>query len=740
MSFWIMANDRPTSPKFYYFSKEFSAPAGASFKASACGDTRYALYLNGHLVLEGPCQGSAFQTFYETADLTPYLIKGKNTLLAKVMYVTEGYFISTFRKESPAFWLDGLLTSECGSELIGTDESWTCQREDACAPEHGTDCYISIPPYEHWAGESVRTPVSLQIGHEPGLARGCFGGDGINEPYVMQPRTLPAMQTEAYAPMQAVRCGKGFVEYDAGAYTTAKLRFIFKAQKGSKVRLTFAECYRQIGKKGERFKGTRDAYDQPGAYLYGCYDTVVATGEEQVFEPFWYRSFRFVRVECDDPNFDVLAFDYAFYHYPLDAAGTFSCSNPRYNKMWEISRHTVLCCMHEMYVDCPYYEQQQYQMDSALEMLFTLRMSADGRMPVKSLTDLAHSQIQTGLLQANYPSVKTQIIPNFTLFWIFMLRDYIRYCGMDAQNTQLLRTMIGTVGRALDGFASYMLPNGLIGQTPYWHFVDWVPGWDGGVPAREVDEPITVSTLMYAAALKSAAELYEILGRAGTAADCRERAKAAIDAAFAYCYDAEIGLFRNKPSIKEYSQHTTLWAILSGAVSGVEAGALIDRTFHASVPVDVCTFSMSYYMFRALEMAGCYDAYAARQLQGWERMLDLHCTTWCENPDDPRSECHGWSSAPIYEFSAMVLGVYPTDNGYESVRIKPYTNAYNLDWAKGTVPTPKGLIAVSWEKKDGELTLNVRLPENAEMSCEVVMPDGQCCMQTDTSCRYTCAL
>jgi len=345
MSFWIMANDRPTSPKFYYFSKKFSAPAGASFKASACGDTRYALYLNGHLVLEGPCQGSAFQTFYETADLTPYLTKGKNTLLAKVMYVTEGYFISTFRKESPAFWLDGLLTSECGSELIGTDESWTCQREDACAPEHGTDCYISIPPYEHWAGESVRTPVSLQIGHEPGLARGCFGGDGINEPYVMQPRTLPAMQTEAYAPMQAVRCGKGFVEYDAGAYTTAKLRFIFKAQKGSKVRLTFAECYRQIGKKGERFKGTRDAYDQPGAYLYGCYDTVVATGEEQVFEPFWYRSFRFVRVECDDPNFDVLAFDYAFYHYPLDAAGTFSCSNPRYNKMWEISRHTVLCCI-----------------------------------------------------------------------------------------------------------------------------------------------------------------------------------------------------------------------------------------------------------------------------------------------------------------------------------------------------------------------------------------------------------
>ena len=740
MSFWIMANDRPTSPKFYYFSKEFDAPAGASFKASACGDTRYALYLNGNLVLEGPCQGSAFQTFYETEDLTPYLHTGKNVLVAKVMYVTEGYFISTFRKEAPAFWLDGILTSDKGTVRIGTDETWTCLREDACSLEHGTDCYISIPPYEHWSGDSVRTPISLQPGYEPQLERSCFGGDGIGEPYVMKPRTLPTMQTEAYAPMQAVRRGNDFVEYDAGAYTTAKLRFCFKAKKGSKLRLMYAECYRQTDEKGKHFKGARDAYDQPSAFLYGCYDTLIATGEEQIFVPFWYRSFRFVRVECDDPSFKVMSFDYAFYHYPLDTAGTFCCSDPRYNKMWEISRHTVLCCMHEMYVDCPYYEQQQYQMDSALEMLFTLRMSADGRMPVKSMTDLAHSQMPDGLLQANYPSVKTQIIPNFTLFWIFMLRDYLRYSGESPENIKLLRAMIGTVGRALDGFASYMLPNGLIGQTPYWHFVDWVPGWDGGVPAREVDEPITVSTLMYAAALSSAAELYELLGRAGTAADCRQRADAAIDAAYAHCYDAEVGLFRNKPSLAEYSQHTTLWAILSGAVRGEEAGVLIDRTFDAHVPVAMCTFSMSYYMFRALELAGRYDKYAARQLQGWERMLDLHCTTWCENPDNPRSECHGWSSAPIYEFSSMVLGVYPTDNGYKSVRIKPCIHAYDLDWAKGTVPTPHGIITVSWEKKDGELMLNVTLPDGADMTCEIILPDGQRIAQREKHDSYTCAL
>jgi len=88
----------------------------------------------------------------------------------------------------------------------------------------------------------------------------------------------------------------------------------------------------------------------------------------------------------------------------------------------------------------------------------------------------------------------------------------------------------------------------------------------------------------------------------------------------------------------------------------------------------------------------------------------------------------------------MVLGVYPTSDGYGSVRIKPYVNSYDLLWAKGTVPTPHGVIAVSWEKKDGELTLNVTLPEGADMPCEVILPDGKTVNQTDKTAQYICKI
>ena len=740
MSEWIRASEIPDAPKFYYFEKEFDAPKDATLKASSCGDTRYVLYLNGHLVSEGPCQGSQYVTYYETEDLTPYLVEGKNKLVAKVLYVTEGYFISVYRRSRPAFWFDGQLTVGDETVTISTDETWSCFREDACSFVAGPGVHSSIPPFEQWHGASVKTPVACGRFFESHMDHGSFNLFGLNDPYIMTPRPIPPMETETEKDMLPVRRGEGFVEFDSIAYTTAKINFRFKAQAGTKVRLIYSECYSVADENGNRYKGRRDAYDDPTAQIGGVFDTLVATGEEQAFVPFWYRSFRFIRVEFEDPNCEITGFTYANYHYPLDKAGTFECSNPRYNDMWEIGRNTVLCCMHEMYVDCPYYEQQQYDMDSALEMLYTMRMSGDYRMPFKSITDFSHSQMADGMLQANYPSTMVQIIPDFTLFWILMVRDYLRYTGKDPANLDRIRALTGIIDRALEGFVPYMTGDGLVGVTPYWHFVDWVPGWHVGVPNGGFTEPLTVTSFMYAAALKAAAELADAVGRPGLSADYRARAEIMLENVQKHCYDAELGLYRNTPTVKEYSQHTTLWAILSGAVSGEDAGALMDRTFDGRVPVAVCSFSMNYYMFRALELAGRYKEYAPKQLQGWETMLDWHCTTWCENPDSPRSECHGWSSAPTYEFSAMVLGVYPTSDGYESVRIKPVVDCYDLTWAKGTVPTPRGIIAVSWEKKDDVLTLNVALPEGTRMDCEVVLPDGTVTNQTAANKTYTCNL
>ena len=741
MSFWICADERPSNTHFYYFTKEFDAVKGAKLTAFSCGDTRYQLWLNGKLICEGPCQGSSYVRYYEESDLSDALVDGTNRLTAKVMYMQEGSFISVYRGSRPAFWMDGTLTDTDGqAHPIGTDSTWVCTRDDATTFHHMPGVHTSVPPFEEVMGGAFLTPVPVAQMYEPNIANAGYNIFGLGEYYPLAKRPIPQMKTHAARPMQVVREGRGWVELDAGAYTTAKVSLDLCAHAGSLVRIIYSECYVQFNAQGHSYKAGRDDHSDPASGLPGVFDAIHTTGHRQHFAPFWYRSFRYIRIEYDpESDFIYSNLTYSPYFYPLDCTGSFTSSDERLNRMWEISRNTVMCCMHEMYVDCPFYEQQQYDMDSCLEMLFTMRLSDDSRMPYKSLTDLAHSQMADGMLQANYPSTMVQIIPDFTLFWVLMLREYLRCYGSCKEEIDKVRVLTGTMDKALNVFENYMTADGLIGPTPYWPFVDWVPTWPVGVPVGGREEPLTVTCLMYASALKAAAEISSAVGRPERAAEYARRACDMIVHVNDRCYDEEAGLYRDTPSRRAFSQHTTLWAVLSGAVSGNEAGALVDRTFDGHVETAVCTFSMNHFLFRALEKAGRYQ-YAPKLFDGWQRMMDMHCTTWCENPDSPRSECHGWSSAPIYEMSEMILGVYPSGDGYNHVTIKPCVDVLDLTAASGTVPTPFGLISVDWQKQDGRLMLNVSVPKDVPMEVNVVMPDGMSVTMNSPSVSLACRL
>ncbi|MBQ8310520.1 MAG: hypothetical protein IJX80_05850 [Clostridia bacterium] len=731
MSFWICADETPNVDSYYVFEKTISASHGATLTAKVCGDARYQLFVNGALACEGPCQGPQYVKYYETVDLSPYLADGENTLTARVLFVTEDSFISLFRASRPAFWLDGTLTENDAIRSVCTDKTWTCRREDNVRLYR--QGFRSLAPMEEHLADASQTAIAVRELYEPDLDSRGFNPYGLNELYILEPRPIPQMETRAPQAMTVVRQGNGYIELDAGVYTTAKLSLKFHANAGTTVRVIYAECYGTPTDKHHHYpqKNVRDDFANPKNVIMGSFDTLHATGREQSFSPFWYRTFRFIRLEFDpDCDFLLSELTYSPYFYPLDGDGQFECSDPRLNEMWRISRNTVLCCMHEMYVDCPYYEQQQYDMDSALEMLYTFRMGSDTRMPRKSLIDLAHSQLPDGMLQANYPSTNVQVIPDFTLFWVLMARDYLRY----TKDTATVHSLLGTIDKALSAFENLKNTDGLISPTRYWHFVDWVPSWNRGVPPGGDDEPLTVTCLMYAAALRAAAEICQGIGKNARADEYTVRANEMIDAVNRLCYDGEIGLYRNTPTRHEFSQHTTLWAILSGAVCKDAAGALIDRTFDGHVRVEVCTFSMNHYMFRALESADRY-CYAPRLFDGWQRMIDLHCTTWCEKPNDSRSECHGWSAAPTYELSAMVLGVYPTADGYASVRIKPDFRTHDLMWARGTVPTPHGVITVAWERQDNTVTLSVTLPTD-DIYAEIQLPGGEIYHQITRTAVY----
>ena len=735
MALWIYADDRPQETRFYYFKKTFEAKAGDSLALRVSADTRYQLYINGNLICDGPCQGAAHLRYYETADASSALRDGENEVFVKVQYVVGPYFHIVYRGDHPALWFDGRLTSANGETVeIASDASWECLRDDSVGFQNFHGIHGSMPPCEIWSANENLVPVTVKGWFKPNTDTHGFTPWGTVEPYSTYSRPIPAMKEFEKRGLKEVKRGEGFVVYDTGEYTTAKVYFDFDAQKGDEIKITYAESVsfnQPIGVRPQG-KAIRDDIDAEGARIDGMYDLIHARGGKQSFNTYWFRAFRYIKVEC--PETVEYSLTYAPYFYPFDKAGSFECSNEKYNKMWHISLNTLLCCTHETYVDCPYYEQGQYSMDGALEMLYTFRNSSDVKMPLKFIKDLAASQTVDGMICANYPTSVTQVIPDFTLFWVLALRDYLRYTG----DVESVAPLMGVVDKALEAFEILKNADGLINPTKYWHYVDWVPGWDRGVPPKGDDEPLTVTCLMYAAALRAAGQLCSTLGKIARANEYEARAKEMIEAVNKHCYDSEAGLYLNTPTGDTYSQHTTVWAVLSGAVTGENAGKLVDTTFNSDKKVARCSFSMNYYLFRALEAADRYN-YAPEVFAGWERMLDLHCTTWCENPDTPRSECHAWSSAPTYELSAMALGVYPTSDGYKTVRIKPMIENFDMDSAKGTVPTPYGVIDVAWEKKDGSFAMEITLPSN-EIVAEVVLPDGKTVADVKGKAKFECEI
>lgn len=724
---WIRPDEIRPEPALYRFTRTFTAPRGARLTVRVSADSRYRLCLNGRFLMEGPCHGTGYHRHFESADLSQWLCEGENRLEVDVLHVTDGVWISLYRESTAALWLDGTLTLPDGTSdvIVSEAEGWDCARAENHSFREFPGFIRSIPPVEevHGADRFVGVPVKFFSEATP-QTQG-FNEYGVRETYSLVPRPIPPLFMGEPQKMHCIGHGETWAEYDAGRYETAYLHLTLSGKAGTTVRLHTAECKaKQID--GKTVKGLRD---DPDGQITGPYDTLVLTEDGTLsFDPFYWRAFRYLRLEGDAP-FTVSSLSFSPYYYPMGDEGRVVCSDERFNRMWEVSRHTVMCCAHDNYVDCPFYEQQQYDMDSGLQMLFTLRMTADTALARKSIEDLSHSQLPDGMLQANYPSVVVQVIPSFSLFWVLMLRDYLLYTG----DLAFVRRMFGCAEKVLSGFENLLDGRGLVMPTVYWPFVDWAPEWGvTGVPDGGTKEPLTVNTLLYAYTLRTAAQLAEAVGHAGEAEDWCRRAEEANRAALTFCYDGERGLFRNTPDRRDFSQHTAVWGVLSGAVMGEEARAMMRRVMEEKV--SRCTFSMNYYLFRALEKTGLYETYCDRVYAGWQTMLDLHCTTWCENPDNPRSECHGWSAAPIYELSAVWLGVRPEADGYRRLRIAPRT--VRFEEMDGTVPTPYGLIRVQWHRERGQTALTVTLPAPQKMHCTVCC-GGKEAVQTDEVAVYT---
>jgi hypothetical protein len=93
----------------------------------------------------------------------------------------------------------------------------------------------------------------------------------------------------------------------------------------------------------------------------------------------------------------------------------------------------------------------------------------------------------------------------------------------------------------------------------------------------------------------------------------------------------------------------------------------------------------------------------------WGGMLFKNATAFWETLkggwdfDGAGSLCHGWSAIPAYIYGAYLLGIRPLEPGFRSFSVTPPVDGV-CEGLSGKVPTPSGIIEISWEIQNGKAT------------------------------------
>ena len=753
---WTPEDD--SDARLVYFRKEFTVgdarPGQKKIRITA--DSRYKLYINGQFVQEGPQKPlDTKEWFVDTADIAPYLVQGVNIVAVEVLRFATGQNDSLYRSNTPCLYVEDC--TQDAPALVGKT-GWKCtvNREISIVGEAGRPAPIhaqeNVSATDAFAG--WKAPGYDAAQWQNAAPKLIFNIAMADAPFNLVPRTIPAMRSEARRftavakgddRFAALLQGAGsvtipahtteIVEIAADAEECGYLLYAFAGGAGAVMTTLCSECYAYPqGTRPSPMGGVTqlppkkgDRTDAASGQLFGHTSKYKVAGwgtadAPETYEPYWFRTFRYVqlKIETADAPLTITDFSYRATGYPLEVKTTGQTSDPIFAPIWDISVRTLARCMHETYMDCPFYEQLQYAMDSRSEILYTYAVSADDRLARQAMEAFRRSQRPDGLVHADAPTVKSNVIPAFSIYYLLMVHDHMMYFGDKA----LVRQHLPAIDGVLGFFDRNLTAQGLVGKIGgpilrhrYWSFIDWAGAWDSGVPGAygKGGGSLTMESLLYLYGLQKAAELADFAGRADTAAEYRQRATVLSDAIRAHCFGRYNGtpLVQDGPGVEEYSVHCQVFAILTGLVDAAAGRQMLETTVGKD-NIPQASVAFMFYLFRALERCGWYEK-TDELWNVWRQMVNDHLTTCVENDTDARSDCHAWGSLLCYELPAVILGVQPAAPGFRAVRIAP--QAGTLREASGDVITPHGAVHVEWQKDaDNALHLHYTLPEGMTLA------------------------
>lgn len=749
---WIgLHSDNRIGSREIYFRKDISLEKLETCQLQILASDRYKLYINGRLTEIGPQRSSQKMRYIDTVDVTDFLKVGLNQI---------GVIVLTYPESSGNRMFSLIGSGQAGLYLhsdthpeLNSDATWSVYENQKVQLVSESPVFAPLQLYEKRSGNrdlkdwclrsvsELNWPTATEIKFE-------------DQRYLIE-RTIPFLYRKArrFKSILVVRestqdkeawqdwlTGKTpfltlpaksrhMVELDAGEEMTGFLKLQVANGTKSQMRILQSEGYAlpertMVNGLDIPVKGNR--LDFENGHLEGFQDDYHVAGfgsqeHPETVEPYWFRTFRFIRLEIEVVEEDLLlgSFDYEETGYPLQVQTQIETSDESLSKIWELSERTLRRCMHETYEDCPFYEQLQYVMDTRAQALYTYTVSADDRLARQAMDYFKDSQFQSGLLNGAAPSHADNIIPTFSIFYILMVLDHSQYFG----DKSLVERHFSTIQKVLAYFSNHIGPRGLVerigtenGKSPHWSFIDWTKEWQesSGVPIVADGDEITLESLLYLMGLEAAKELALVMDDGLAYATWKQSAIKLKKSLISQTMDSQ-GFLKDGPTTNRYSQHAQVFGILTGLVSPEEGRKILLTTVERPEQFAQCSVAMSLYLFQALAKVNLYEL-SDHYWDIWRAMLAKNLTTSIEAVDGERSDCHAWGAVALYVLPTYTLGIQPLDPGFNRILISPKIG--HLSWAKGSVITPKGLVSVSWKRTADGLDLTYQAPEGVQVIVE----------------------
>ena len=409
------------------------------------------------------------------------------------------------------------------------------------------------------------------------------------------------------------------------------------------------------------------------------------------------KAFRYVYIEKEaGATYDDVSMDYEYALHDANHSGSFRCSDEEINKIWEVGAYTMDLTTREFFMDGIKRDRWTWSGDAIQSYLMNYYLRFDTECVKRTIRQLRGKDPVTAHVNT---------IMDYTFYWFKSVLDYYQYTG----DADFVREMWPRMVTLMDYVLSRTNSEGMAeGQPDDWIFVDWV---DFPMHKRGI---LCFEQILFCKALETMALCAKVLGINKSdyrvkAEELRNKVKQTF---WSYKDKAYLHAIEDGVMNRQITKFPNMFAIIYG-YAYEEQRQEIMKSVMLNPNIDpITTPYMRFYELEALCIDGLHTQVLKEIRDYWGGMLREGATSFWEKyvPTETgtqhlamygrpygKSLCHAWGASPVYLLGKYYLGVKPTKPGYEEYEVRPALG--DLEWMKGDVPTPHGMIHVEMDRK-----------------------------------------